>query len=101
MSQGQSQEWTKWEENGRFGLSFIPEHYDNLFSDDIGSGLSQVIMCFASADAREYYIQAESARRAHNSCARKLEHLRAELRKVLGARSVRKRIRELLGDRDG
>lgn len=65
--------------------------------DSIGTGSSMRSSRFRSEEAREYFIQAESARAEWRYHAWKYDCLVNGLRATLKKRNIRKRILELIG----
>lgn len=91
-------DFTKWESDGRFVLSRTSGGCFEPWNDDFGRGDSQSITYFGSAEAREYYIQAEKMRYALLWIQWELECLKTSLRGCVTpkGRVQRKKLLELI-----
>ena len=90
-------EYTEWEQDGRFGLSYREEH--DPTDGSLGMGDSLITVRFESAEGRWYYKQARECGKQAKKTAWELDCLKRDLANILNKRDIRKRIRASLGEK--
>ena len=80
----------KFESNGRFGLSWMPDR--QMFNDDLGRGGAQTEAFFMTGEGRTYFIHAEELRERTSATIGRLE---AELRFLKTVKGANRNLREV------
>lgn len=80
----------KFEDNGRFGLAWMPDM--SVFNDDLGRGGGVQQAVFLTDEGRGYFIQMEQLR---ERCEETIGRLESELRSLKTIRGANKNLREV------
>jgi hypothetical protein len=89
---------SKWERDGRFGLSMNEGCFAAIDLDggSLGTGHSMSMTYFGSAEAREYYIQVQDANRRASEARVAEEMLKRELAKIRTLRGAWRNLKRAL-----